>query len=157
MKPIIGFIGGMLGFAFFPDKAHYYALMAVLGAAAIDVATKHYAIIVKHGGYRNAVRSGELFSKTLWKGAQTKIIAYLTISLLTGLSYRVIYLKEAGIALATFVYSMMFLREFESNIENLEEAGADLKWLRLFTRKKIKDQMKGLEDEEKRDDYEKRV
>ena len=70
-----------------------------------------------------------MFSKTLWKGTEVKIVSYLTIAILTGLSYRVMYLKEAGIMLGSFVYSVMFMREFQSNIENLQEAGADLNWL----------------------------
>jgi len=87
----------------------------------------------------------------------------LTIAILTGLSYRVIYLKKAGIFLASFVYSVMFMREFQSNIENLIEAGADLHWLLLFSKKKNKELMKPYEEEldkpksEVNGDYEKRI
>ena len=83
-------------------------------------------------------------------------------AILTGLSYRVIYLKEAGIIIASFVYSVMFMREFQSNIENLIEAGADLHWLLLFSKKKNKDLMKLYEEEIKKEtevneDYEERI
>lgn len=148
-KPFFGAILGFFTYVCFPDKAYLLALMAVIAAAFMDIVTKSYSIIIKNGGYRKAIKNKELFSKTLWKGTERKMIAYLTIAILTGLSYRVIYLKEAGIILASFVYSVMFMREFQSNIENLIEAGADLHWLLLFSKKKNKELMKPYEEEEK--------
>ncbi len=122
LKPILGLGISAIGYIMFPEGAYFISLMAVLGAAFIDIVTKNYAIIKKNGGYKNATKSGKLFSKPLWLGTETKIISYLTISILTGLSYRMIYLKKDGIFLASFVYSVMFMREFQSNIENLIEA-----------------------------------
>lgn len=146
MKPFWGAILSFFCYVCFPDRVYYLSLMAVLAAATIDIFTKIYSIIKKNGGYRKAVEAGKLFSKTLWKGTEVKIVSYLTISILTGLSYRVIYIKEAGILLGSFVYSVMFMREFQSNIENLIEAGADLSWLLLFAKKKNKDLMKDYEE-----------
>lgn len=160
LKPAAILIGGWIGYIMFPDKAYFYAMMAVIAAAFMDIITKSYCICKKHGGFREALEKKELFSKTLWKGTEVKIISYLTISILTGLSYRVIYLKQAGIMLGTFVYSVMFMREFQSNVENLIEAGADLHWLLLFSRKKNKELMdkEGIEEEnEVNDDYESRI
>jgi len=161
-KPVIGAILGFITYVMFPEKAYMLSLVAVLAAAFMDIVTKSYSIIVKNGGYKKAIKSKELFSKSLWKGTERKIIAYLTIAILTGLSYRVIYLKEAGIILASFVYSVMFMREFQSNVENLIEAGADLGWLLLFTKKKNKELMKPYEKEEppkesEVNDYEQRI
>lgn len=146
-KPMVGALSGFLFYVCFPERAYLLALMAVLAAALADIATKSYSICKNNGGYRNAVKTKKLFSKQLWKGTEVKIVAYLTISILTGLSYRVIYLKEAGILLASFVYSVMFMREFQSNIENLIEAGADLQWLLLFSKKKNKELLKFYEEE----------
>lgn len=158
VKPIVGAILGFLTYVMFPEKAYLLSLMAVLAAAFMDIVTKMYSIIARNGGYKKAIKSKSLFSRTLWKGTERKIIAYLTIAILTGLSYRVIYLKEAGILIASFVYSVMFMREFQSNIENLIEAGADLHWLLLFSRKKNKELMKPYEEEIKEvDDYEPRI
>lgn len=164
IKTALGFILNGINFILFPEKAYLVSLLAVLGAAAMDIFTKSYAICKKHGGYKNATKSGELFSKSLWTGTETKIISYLTISILTGLSYRVIYLREAGIFLASFVYSVMFMREFQSNIENLMEAGADVQWLLLFSKKKNKELMEkeGVKEEsenekEVNEDYEPRI
>jgi len=147
-KPFFGAILSFFCYVCFPDRVYMLSLMAVLAAASIDILTKIYSIIKKNGGYRKAIETGKLFSKTLWKGTEVKIVSYLTISILTGLSYRVIYIKEAGILLGSFVYSVMFMREFQSNIENLVEAGADLRWLLLFAKKKNKDLMKDIEEDE---------
>ncbi|SCG82728.1 hypothetical protein DW1_1155 [Proteiniborus sp. DW1] len=149
IKPFLGLIFSWIGYIIFPEKVYFLSLMAVLGASFLDIITKSISICKIHGGYKNAIKEKKLFSKSLWKGTQIKIISYLFISILTGLSYRVIYLKEAGILLASFVYSVMFMREFQSNVENLIEAGADLHWLLLFSRKKNKELMKPYEEDEK--------
>ena len=148
LKPYIGGLMGVVCYVCFPDRAYLLALMAVLGAALMDIITKIVSIVYNNGGVINSIKEKKLFSKTFWKGTERKIISYLSISILTGLSYRVIYLKEAGILLGTFVYSVMFMREFQSNIENLIEAGAELDWLLLFSRKKNKDLMKPYEEDD---------
>lgn len=156
----LGFIWNGVNYVLFPEKAYLVSLLAVLGAAVMDIITKNYAICKKYGGYKNAVKTKKVFSKSLWTGTETKIISYLTISILTGLSYRVIYLKEAGIFLASFVYSVMFMREFQSNIENLMEAGADLDWLLLFSKKKNKELMrhyKGKPSKNEVNDYDEKI
>ena len=161
-KPIFGAVVGFIFYVCFPDNAYLLALIAVLAASFMDILTKMYSIIIKNGGYKKAVENKALFSRTLWRGTERKIVSYLTIAILTGLSYRVIYLKEAGIIIASFVYSVMFMREFQSNIENLIEAGADLDWLLLFSKKKNKDLMRPYQDEEIKlvkevEDYEQRI
>lgn len=149
IKPVLGAITGFFCYVCFPDRAYLLALAAVMAASFLDIVTKSYSIIKKNGGYKKAIKNKELFSKSLWTGTERKIVSYLTIAILTGLSYRVIYLKEVGIMIGTFVYSVMFMREFQSNVENLIEAGADLHWLLLFSKKKNKDLMKPYEEEEK--------
>lgn len=156
-KPYVGALIGMISYICFPDKAYLLALMAVLGAAAMDIITKIMSITYNNGGVINSIKQKKLFSRIFWKGTERKIISYLTISILTGLSYRVIYLKEAGILLGTFVYSVMFMREFQSNIENLIEAGADLHWLLLFSIKKNKELLKPYEEEEREGDVIERI
>lgn len=163
VKPILGAICGFISYIIFPEKVYLMSLVAVLSAAGMDIFTKSYSICKNNGGYRNSVKQKKLFSKSLWKGTEIKIVSYLSIAILTGLAYRVIYLKEAGIVLASFVYSVMFMREFQSNIENLIEAGADLHWLLLFSKKKNKELMKPYEEDEEtsksevNEDYEQRI
>lgn len=162
IKPLLGAVTGFICYVCFPDRAYMLALTAVMAASFLDIVTKSYSIIKKNGGYKNAIKNKELFSKSLWLGTERKIVSYTVVAILTGLSYRVIYLKEVGIMIGTFVYSVMFMREFQSNVENLIEAGADLHWLLLFSKKKNKELMKPYEEEEKKpqevvEDYEGRI
>lgn len=161
-KPIWGALFGFVGSVLFPVPFYRMSFIAVLAAAGCDVLTKMYSLCKQYDGYKNAVKLKKIFSKTLWKGTEVKIVSYLMISILTGLSYRVVYLEQLGIFIASFVYSVMFMREFQSNVENLIEAGADLHWLLLFSKKKNKELMKPyLEDEEtpkkEVNDYEQRI
>lgn len=147
LKPLYGLIAGLISYLFFPERAYFLALMAVIIASTLDIFTKLYALCKVNGGYEEAVKTGKLFSRSLWKGTEVKIVSYIIVTMLTGLSYRVIFLREAGILIASFVYSVMFMREFQSNVENLCEAGADLQWLLIFAKKKNKDLMKEVEVE----------
>lgn len=161
-KPIIGAILGTIGTILFPVPFYRTSFMAVMVAALCDAITKNYAICKNNGGYKNSLKLKKIFSKTLWKGTEIKLVSYLTIALLTGLSYKVVYLEQMGIFIASFVYSVMFMREFQSNVENLIEAGADLDWLLLFSKKKNKELMEPYEVEEKKEekeviDYEQRI
>jgi len=141
-KPLLAAILSAIGAILFPVPFYKWSFMAVMFAAALDILTRLYAICKKHNGYANAVKMKKIFSKTLWKGSEVKIVSYLFIAVLTGLSYRVVFLEQVGIFIASFVYSVMFMREFQSNIENLIEAGADLDWLLLFSKKKNKELLK---------------
>lgn len=145
-KPFLGAILSFFTYVCFPDKTFLIAICAVIGASLLDIVTKSISITKNNGGFVNAIKIRKLISKTLWTGTVTKIYAYAIVCILTGLAYRVIFLKEAGIVLGSFVYTVMFMREFQSNIENLVEAGADLRWLLLFAKKKNKDLMKEYEE-----------
>lgn len=125
-------------YLFFPSKTLLISLGAVLIAASFDVITKFYCISCQVGGYKKAVKIGAIWSKTLWQLTEIKIVSYLVISLLVGLSYRVLMFDAIPKMLGSFVYSMMFLREFQSIVENLIGAGADLEWLLLFAKNKEK-------------------
>jgi len=147
LRPILAAIISAVCYIMFPDKSMMIALCMVLGAAFADIITKWVAICSRAGGYIPAVKSKKLTSKAMWEGTRIKIFSYLIVAILTGMAYRVIYLQQFGIVLASFVYTIMFIREFESNIENLCDAGSDLRWLLLFTRKKSKQIMREYNEE----------
>ncbi|MDY0388320.1 MAG: phage holin family protein [Methanolobus sp.] len=146
LKPCVAVALNAIAYIMFPNRTLMLALSMVLGAAFMDIITKWVAISKVNGGYLNAVKGGMLSSRTMWEGTRTKIFAYLVVAILTGMSYRVVYLQELGIFLASFVYTIMFLREAQSNIENLCVAGADLKWLLVFIRKKEREVIKKYND-----------
>lgn len=148
LKPIIAWVLAALGYIMFPEKIYLTAVMAVTAAAFFDILTKLWSICRINGGYVKAVEGHKLQSKSLWDGTRVKIFSYLIVMILTGLSYRVVFLEQAGIFLATFVYGVLFIREFQSNVENLIAGGSKLQWLLLFTKRKEQDLMRQYENPE---------
>lgn len=148
-KTILGAILGFIGTVLFPVPFYKTSFFAVMAASGLDALAKIYAICKNNGGLAKSIKLKKVFSKTFWKGTEVKIVSYLFVAILTGLSYRVVYLEQFGIFIASFVYSVMFMREFQSIVENLIEAGANLGWLLLFSKKKNKELMKPYLDDEK--------
>lgn len=138
LKPAVGCIIASLNYVLFPDHAFKTAFFAVGAAMLLDILTKYMALAKKGGGFRQATRDRVIDSNALWRGTSIKLISYLIVSILAGLSYRVVMLSQASIFMATVVYMVIFLREAQSVLENLCDAGADLAWLVLWTKKKEK-------------------
>jgi len=136
VKPVAGFLIGALSYILFPDQAFFTAACAVGAAIVLDIVTKYVALSVKAGGYMKAVRSCSISSNKLWDGTRIKLFSYLVVAILAGLSYRVVQLEQLSIFFATVIYSIIFLREAQSILENLCDAGADLRWLVVWTKKK---------------------
>lgn len=137
-KPFWAFFIACINYVLFPDKAFLAAFFAVGAAILLDIFTKYIALGKRAGGYKKAVKRRIIYSKVLWDGTRIKLVSYLIVFILAGLSYRVTMLGQVSVFLATVVYTVIFLREAQSIIENLCDAGADLKWLLLWTQKKEK-------------------
>lgn len=137
-KPLWGTILAIASYIMFPDKAYCTAAIGVGGAILLDILTKYIALAHQNNGFKNALQQRKIFSKTLWEGTRIKLVSYLIVFILAGLAYRVTMLKQVSVFLATVVYAVIFLREVQSNLENLCDAGADLKWLLIWTKKKEK-------------------
>lgn len=130
------FIWSVISYLCFPDEAYVTAAIAVGIAMLLDIFTKYMALSSHAQGYKNAVRTKVIFSGTLWGKTRIKLTAYLVIAILSGLAYRVTPLEQVGIFFGTVVYSVIFLREAQSILENLLDAGADVEWLIKWTKKK---------------------
>lgn len=144
VKPTIISIVSCINYFLFPNSAYVSAATSLGIAVLLDIATKYYAISQKNGGFYKAIRERSLSSESLWEGSKRKLIDYFIILLLCSLTTRVILLDHPVITfLSTIPFIVMFLREFQSIIENLIDAGHDLEWL-LYIVKKKKDQI--LED-----------
>ena len=135
-KPIIGCAIGALNYILFPDDAFLTAAMAVGIAMLLDIVTKYVALSTKAGGFLKAIKKHEIRSDSLWHGTRIKLFSYLTVAILAGLSYRVVQLETVSIFFATVVYSILFLREAQSILENLCDSGADMKWMLVWTKRK---------------------
>lgn len=126
-----------LSYIMFPEESLKTSLLMLLIASIADIITRSFAISVNNGGLLNSLRTRQLFSKNLWAGTKIKAFSYFIVALLVGASHRVIAYDGIAVYLTTFIYSLMFLREFQSNIENLIDAGAEnLTSLLLLTKRK---------------------
>lgn len=135
-KPIWGMTVGGCSYVLFPDQAFFTAACAVGAAILLDIITKYVALSSQAGGYMKAVKDHSISSNKLWDGTKIKLFSYLVVAILAGLSYRVVQLEQLSIFFATVIYSIIFLREAQSILENLCDAGADLRWLVVWTKKK---------------------
>ena len=93
-KPLWAFFISFLNYVLFPDKAYQTAAIAVGGAIILDIITKYIALSKEAGGYRRAVKNRMIWSKTLWDGTRIKLVSYLIVFILAGLSYRVTMLTQ---------------------------------------------------------------
>lgn len=140
VKPSIALLGAGITFALFPEQSFIIWFVATWVAVVFDLFTKWLAIFATHGGISNSIKTKAWNSDSMFHKTYIKIVAYLVIQILTGLSMR-IGMPHVNNAIATVVYSFIFFREFASNIENLIEAGADYLWPLLFWVKKKQDEV----------------
>jgi phage-related holin len=140
VKPLWILFTSVLSYILFPHKSYIPAAIALVCALILDVATKYYSVGVKNGGLLNALRTRKLTSESLWRGSKKKVISVLIVMILCGLSFRISTFSSIAILLSTVCYSLMFLRESQSILENVIDAGhEDLKWLLFLVKKKQKD------------------
>lgn len=123
-------------YVLFPLPSYKTAFFVVAATIALDTYTKMASMSKRNGGYVNARKTKIIVSRLWWDGLWKKIQTLFYVSILAGLSYRVSPLAEVGVFLATFVYAMMFLREAQSILENMDDAGHDVGWFLLFVKRK---------------------
>lgn len=147
VKPAIALFGTVVTWLMFPEKSFIMWCIALWIAVVLDLFTRWFAIFVKSGSIVKAFKTKRWNSDDMFKKTSIKIVSYLVIQILAGLSMRFIYISYINNIVATVVYSFLFFREFASNIENLIEAGADYLQPLLFW---VKKKEKGATDIEKR-------
>ena len=144
VQPICALLLSAIMYVMFPESSYLTAFCAVIGVMLLDIITKYYSIAVKHGGLWQSIKGKFINSNSMWVGTSRKIFAYLIIFIMVGLSYRVTTIAGISAFLATVVYSVLFLRECQSILENLNDAGSDVGWLLSIVKKR---KNKILEDE----------
>ena len=139
VKPFLIFLWSAISYVIFPDKAYIPAALAVSGAMVLDIFTKYYALMKPHRSFIKAIKAGAISSNSFFDGTKKKLISFMVLMIMCGLSYRVAPIAGVTVFLGTIVYSVMFLRECQSCVENLIQAGHDdLRWLLLSLRRKEK-------------------
>lgn len=118
-------LGGLLiGFCAYLIKpsAAFYALWIAVG---LDLLTKIVQLSYGSGGFIKAIQTQRLNSKTMFQKAFVKIIAYFTLTVVAYQSKYIIAIEVVPILFSTIIYSILFLVEVHSIIENLIAAGCD--------------------------------
>jgi len=136
VQPICALLLSVIMYVMFPESSYLTAFCAVLGVMALDIITKYYSIACKNGGLWNSIRIRKINSNSMWVGTSRKIFSYLIIFIMIGLSYRVSPVAGVASFLGTVVYSVLFLRECQSILENLTDAGSDVGWLLAMVKKR---------------------
>ena len=143
VKPTLAIFSAIFSYLMFPQDSFTAWSIALWVAVALDLLTRWLAIFVKSKGVWNAFKTKTFNSDTLFRKTAIKVISYLVIQILAGLSMRLISIQQINTLMATIIYAFLFLREAASNIENLIDAGAeDLKPLLFWIKKKEKEVMK---------------
>ncbi len=137
-NPILSVIVGAIFYMLFPEQSFFTAACAVMMLAVVDVFTKYYALSVNDGGFIKALKDKHINSESMWRGTSRKLITYLVLFLMAGLSYRITPIAVVSNVISTIVYSMLFFRECQSILENLRDAGSDVGWLLSVVSKKQK-------------------
>ncbi len=138
VSPIFSTMFLFFCYVMFPDEAYIPAAGAVLAMMLIDIITKIYALKRPYKNYLEAIKEGVIRSSLFFEGTKKKLVVFMYLMIMCGLSYRVAPASKVTVFLGTFVYSMMFIRESQSCVENLIDSGHDLQWLMVFLRKKEK-------------------
>ena len=126
-----------ISYILFPNESYLTAACAVGGVMILDVITKYYALKKPYGSVYEAIKAGAIKSDSFFQGTKKKLISFLTLMILCGLSVRVVPIGGIAVFAGSIVYSVMFLRECQSCIENLIAGGNnDLEWLLPLLRKK---------------------
>ncbi len=149
VKPAVALCGACLSYVVLPDKSFIPWCIAVWIAVVLDLFTRWFAIFIKSGGIMKAFRTKAWSSEAMFHKTSIKIVSYLVIQILAGLSMRFVSIPYISNVVATVVYSFLFFREFASNIENLIDAGADyLRPLLFWVKKKEEGSLNNNESEE---------
>jgi len=139
VKPMLTSLFSLFCYVTFPDQAYIPAACAVLAMMMLDIISKIYSLRRPHKSYLDAVKAGSINSRAFYDGTKKKLISFMYLMIMCGLSYRVAPVSKVTVLLGTFVYSIMFIRECESCVENLIDAGCDLGWVLAFLKRKKKE------------------
>lgn len=125
VKPAVALFWAIISYLIFPDESFVAWCIALWVAMFLDVLTRWFAIFTKSGGIKKALKTKAWNSEAMYKKTGIKIVSYLVIQILAGLSMRLVAIPYISTAVANVIYAFLFFRELASNIENLIDAGAE--------------------------------
>ena len=116
-------IGAFLYRFFFPEEQYLYGTLAVLGMMLLDLITKLYAIKGRVGGWHKSIASCKISSQLFFKGTADKLLVFGVMLIICSFAYRLTIVAQVAIWFTQIVFTLMFLRDALSIIENLRDAG----------------------------------
>mgnify|MGYP000866150920 FL=1 len=143
-------IGAFLYNFFFPEEQYLYGTVAVLGMMALDLITKLYTIKKQAGGWKKSIASGKISSQMFFKGTVDKLLVFGIMLIICGFAYQLTLIAQIAIWFTQVVFTLMFLRDTLSIIENLRDAG--IKSLGLFEKVIRKKMSEYVDDSDLSDD-----
>lgn len=123
----------------FPTSEYRLAAIAVFGVMMLDILTKIFSLARIEGGLLKAFRKRKINSYSLAKGTMNKLIVFGVMIIICGLAYRLTVISEIAIWFTQIVFTLMFLRDVLSILENLSDAGIDVGLFKHVVRKKMAD------------------
>ena len=145
----IGSIWAWLMTFLFPTATIKTAAGAVMIIMCLDLVTKFFAIAKQSGGIIAAFRKRCITSKKFAKGTLDKLIIFGVMLIISGCAYNLLVVEELAVWFSQMVFTLMFLRDVISIIENLNDAG--IQGLGLF-KKMVKKKLDDYYEEEKKDE-----
>ncbi len=142
------FISGVGAFLYkflFPEKQYLYGAGAVLIIMVLDLATKLFSLSRQSGGLKQSLAEKKISSRAFSRGTFDKLLVFGIMMIICGCAYRLTIIDAIAVWFTQLVYTLMFLRDLLSILENLRDAGVS--GLRIFE-KAVKKKMGEYVDEE---------
>lgn len=129
-----------------PTETIAASVTGVLIIMCLDLVTKLYSLAKISGGFRKAFRLRRITSNKFAKGTLDKLILLGVMLVIIGCAYNILLMKDIAIWFSQIVFSIMFLRDALSILENLNDAG--IQGLGIF-KKLLKRKLDEICDEDK--------
>lgn len=107
----------------FPTSTIATAAGAVMVIMCLDIVTKFFAIAKQNGGFRCAFKKHKITSQKFAKGTLDKLIIFGVMLIISGCAYNLMVIEEIATWFTQLVFTVMFLRDVLSILENLHDAG----------------------------------
>lgn len=123
---VLFFISGIGAFLYkflFPEKQYLYGASAVLIIMVLDLATKLFSLSKQSGGLKKSLAEHKISSRALARGTTDKLLVFGVMLIICGCAYRLTVISAIAVWFTQLVYTLMFLRDLLSILENLRDAG----------------------------------
>lgn len=120
---VLSLIGTILYRFFFPEQQYLFGALAVFAIMALDLLTKLIALSKQNKGFFKAIKKHKITSAAFAKGTFDKLIIFAVMLIICGCAYRLVVIADIAVWFTQIVFTLMFLRDLLSIIENLSDAG----------------------------------